>query len=112
MATADRRPSAGILTITRNSRRPWPAFRARRGFTSRPTRSHRRCWRGRRIGFGRRDAIRQPPIDIQKRHWLLIDVDPVRPAGISASETEHAAALLHAGEIRDVLHAEGWPSPI
>lgn len=30
--------------------------------------------------------------DVQERHWLLIDVDSVRPAGVSATAAEKAAA--------------------
>jgi hypothetical protein len=31
--------------------------------------------------------------DIATRRWLPIDLDPIRPAGISSTETEHEAAL-------------------
>jgi hypothetical protein len=34
--------------------------------------------------------------DVLARRWLLIDADPRRPAGISASDTEHEAALARA----------------
>jgi hypothetical protein len=50
--------------------------------------------------------------DIQARRWLLVDCDPVRPAEISASDPEHAAALERAREIRMVLREEGWPAPV
>ncbi len=33
-------------------------------------------------------------IDILCRRWLLLDFDPVRPAGISSSDEEHKAASL------------------
>ena len=51
-------------------------------------------------------------VDIVCRRWLPIDVDPVRPAGISANEAEHAAALERTREIRAWLTARGWPEPI
>ncbi len=50
--------------------------------------------------------------DIAERRWLLIDCDPKRPADISASDDEHAAALARAREIRTVLAEEGWPAPV
>jgi hypothetical protein len=50
--------------------------------------------------------------DIQRRRWLLIDCDPVRPAGISSTDEEHEAALTRCREIRAGLKAEGWPAPI
>lgn len=31
--------------------------------------------------------------DIVRRRWLPIDLDPIRPTGISSTETQHAAAI-------------------
>ncbi|MBI3694153.1 MAG: hypothetical protein HY238_04855, partial [Acidobacteria bacterium] len=50
--------------------------------------------------------------DVLSRRWLPIDLDPRRPSGISASDTEHEAALGLAQSIRRELLAEGWPEPI
>ena len=50
--------------------------------------------------------------DILQRRWLLIDLDPKRPAGISSSAAEHTAALKRAETIREWLHDQGWPEPI
>lgn len=50
--------------------------------------------------------------DITRRSWLPIDLDPVRPAGISATEEEHDLAIGRARLIRDALRTEGWPVPI
>lgn len=50
--------------------------------------------------------------DIARRHWLLIDCDPTRPSGISASDGEHAAAIERAQAIREYLARSGWPQPI
>lgn len=50
--------------------------------------------------------------DVAWRRHLLVDVDPVRPAGISSSDAEHQAAIDQAKRIRDRLAAEGWPSPL
>ena len=50
--------------------------------------------------------------DVLERRYLLIDLDVVRPAGISATDDEHAAALVRASEVRDWLSSCGWPMPI
>ncbi len=48
--------------------------------------------------------------DISKIQWLPIDIDAVRPAGISSSEEEHTAALDLADAIESRLLAAGWPA--
>ncbi|MBC7771407.1 MAG: DUF3987 domain-containing protein [Pyrinomonadaceae bacterium] len=50
--------------------------------------------------------------DILRRHWLLIDCDPVRPSGISTTDTELQAALKKAEAIRAFLGSSGWPEPV
>jgi hypothetical protein len=50
--------------------------------------------------------------DIVERRWVLVDVDPVRPAGISASEAERMAAQDTARAIRLYLHQLAWAEPI
>jgi hypothetical protein len=62
-----------------------------------------------------RPAEREPTTgdaDIVGRLWLLIDCDPVRPAGISATTDEHAAALDRATAVRDALGSMGWPDGV
>jgi putative DNA primase/helicase len=49
---------------------------------------------------------------IVERRWVLIDSDPKRPSGISATDAEHEAALERARQIRDRLRQEGWPEPV
>lgn len=48
--------------------------------------------------------------DIIGRHWLPIDLDPVRPAGVSATDEEHDAALALAPVIVEALVARGIPA--
>ena len=48
---------------------------------------------------------------VLRRRWLPIDLDPVRPAGISASEEEHAEAVRRARLIADDMQKE-WGRPI
>ena len=50
--------------------------------------------------------------DVLYRCWMLIDIDPVRPAGISANETEKAIAFDKAIEIQEGLASMGFPAPI
>lgn len=47
--------------------------------------------------------------DIIRRQWLPIDLDPIRPAGISSSNEEHEAALHKALEIKTWLISQEWP---
>jgi hypothetical protein len=46
------------------------------------------------------------------RRWLLVDCDAVRPSGISATDTEHNAAISLAQTIGTGLDQEGWPQPV
>ena len=50
--------------------------------------------------------------DIIARRWLLIDCDASRPAGISASDEEHEAAIERCRDIYAHLNSRGWPDPI
>ncbi len=50
--------------------------------------------------------------DIRRLRWLFIDLDPVRPSGISSTEDEHTAALTLAQQIGDALRQQGWPAPV
>jgi hypothetical protein len=50
--------------------------------------------------------------DVLRRRRLLIDLDPIRPSGISSSADEHAAAIALADRIAAELAGEfGWPAP-
>jgi hypothetical protein len=50
--------------------------------------------------------------NIQRRRWLLVDVDPCRPAGVSATDNEKRLAGERADVVRQYLLDLGWPSPI
>jgi len=50
--------------------------------------------------------------DILHRKWLLIDLDPVRPSGISSTDTEHEAAMARAEEVKAFLTDHTFPEPI
>jgi hypothetical protein len=50
--------------------------------------------------------------DIIRRCWLPIDFDPVRPAGISSTDQEHAAAIDRARDCRIWLKYLGFPDAV
>ncbi|MGL5176581.1 MAG: hypothetical protein ACRC8N_00515, partial [Aeromonas veronii] len=50
--------------------------------------------------------------DIVKRNWFLMDFDPTRPVGISATEGEMELARQKARLVTDWLTSLGWPEPI
>lgn len=50
--------------------------------------------------------------EIGKRQWILLDFDPVRPAGISSSDEELKAAKSCAMKVRKYLSENGFPEPI
>ncbi|MDQ2934073.1 MAG: DUF3631 domain-containing protein [Chloroflexota bacterium] len=50
--------------------------------------------------------------DTARRRWLLVDLDPERPAGISSTEQEREAAHHKAQEVYLYLLEQDWPTPI
>ncbi len=50
--------------------------------------------------------------DIPCRRWLLIDIDPVRPAGVSATDGELALASERVAAIVEYLDFLDWPPPL
>jgi hypothetical protein len=50
--------------------------------------------------------------DITRRRWLLIDLDPVRPQGVSATEEELSKAKNKAKQIHAFLKDQGWSPPV
>lgn len=50
--------------------------------------------------------------EVIKRKWILVDFDPVRPAGISSSEEELKVAKDCAIKVRKYLTQQGFPEPI
>lgn len=49
---------------------------------------------------------------ITRRRWLPIDIDPIRPAGIMATEGERQAAREMAAAVEDLLRGEGFSFPL
>jgi hypothetical protein len=50
--------------------------------------------------------------DILRRIGLVLDADPVKPAGISATEAEKEAVRERIEQLVSHLHGLGWPEPI
>ena len=46
------------------------------------------------------------------RRWLLIDIDPTRPSGTSATDVQFEAARDKVQEIRQYLSELQWPAPV
>ena len=61
--------------------------------------------------MGKKDAS-TADTDIIRRNWLPIDIDPIRPSGLSSSEEEHSNALARADSIVGYLFEMGWSEPI
>jgi len=64
-----------------------------------------------KMNLGRKDPTTSDS-DVLCRKWLPVDLDPVRPSGVSSTDKEHAAALAHAGRIRTWLDEQGFPDPV
>lgn len=47
-----------------------------------------------------------------RRRWLLVDIDPTRPANTSASAAQVAAAQAKGGAVFEYLQALGWADPL
>jgi energy-coupling factor transporter ATP-binding protein EcfA2 len=64
-----------------------------------------------KMRLSRKDAT-TADADILRRRWLPVDIDPVRPSGVSSTDAEHAAALDAAGRIAAYLSEQGFGEPI
>jgi len=64
-----------------------------------------------KMRLSRKDAT-TADADILRRRWLPVDIDPVRPSGVSSTDEEHKAALNAAERIAAYLAEQGFPAPI
>jgi hypothetical protein len=64
-----------------------------------------------KMRLGKKDAT-TGDADIIRRRWLPVDIDPVRPSGVSSTDEEHALAIAKAEEIASYLSALGYPEPV
>ncbi|MDD2474274.1 MAG: hypothetical protein PHR49_09850, partial [Methanoculleus sp.] len=64
-----------------------------------------------KMRLSRKDAT-TADADITRRRWLPVDIDPVRPSGVSSTDAEHDAALTAAERIAAYLAEQGFPAPL
>ncbi len=64
-----------------------------------------------KMRLGRKDAT-TADADIIRRRWFPVDIDPVRPSGVSSTDEEHDAALAAAERIATYLAEQGFPAPV
>ncbi len=50
--------------------------------------------------------------DVVGRRWLLVDIDPSRPSGVSSTDAEKKLAGRKARAVRAYLRELGWPDPL
>ena len=92
----DADPSVAGIYVTLNT--PNPALLARRANRI-------------KLRLSRKDAT-TADADIIRRRWFPIDIDPVRPSGVSSTDEEHDAALSAAERIAGYLAEQGFAEPI
>ncbi len=64
-----------------------------------------------KMRLGKKDTT-TADVDIIRRRWFPVDIDAVRPSGVSSNDAEHEAALAKAGAIAAFLSDNGWPEPV
>ncbi len=64
-----------------------------------------------KMRLSRKDAT-TADADILRRRWFPVDIDPVRPSGVSSTDAEHDAALVAAERIAAYLAEQGFPAPV
>jgi len=64
-----------------------------------------------KMRLGKKDSTTSDA-DILRRCWLPIDIDPLRPSGVSSTDEEHNLALAKADEVARWIAGLGFPEPI
>ena len=64
-----------------------------------------------KVRLGKKDSTTSDA-DILRRRWLPIDIDPLRPSGVSSTDEEHTLALAKAEEVSCWIAGLGFPEPI
>ena len=74
---------------------------------------HEACYsRGHKDHFMQKVKNAVSDNDVTDYRWLLIDIDPKRPAGTASSNEELKASQELAARIRNYLRDTGWPEPV
>lgn len=64
-----------------------------------------------KMRLGKKDSTTSDA-DILRRRWLPVDIDPLRPSGVSSTDEEHGLALTKADEVARWLAGLGFPDPV
>jgi hypothetical protein len=64
-----------------------------------------------KMRLGKKDSTTSD-VDILRRRWLPIDIDPLRPSGVSSTDEEHGLALAKADEVARWIAGLGFPEPV
>jgi hypothetical protein len=64
-----------------------------------------------KMRLGKKDSTTSDA-DILRRRWLPIDIDPLRPSGVSSTDEEHGLALAKAEEVARWIAGLGFPDPV
>ncbi len=64
-----------------------------------------------KMRLGKKDATTADS-DIVRRQWLPVDIDPVRPSGVSSTDAEHETAIATARRVAAFLTETGFPAPL
>jgi len=64
-----------------------------------------------KMRLGKKDSTTSDA-DILRRRWLPIDIDPLRPSGVSSTDEEHGLALAKAEEVARWIAGLGFPEPV
>ena len=64
-----------------------------------------------KMRLGKKDSTTSDA-DILRRRWLPIDIDPLRPSGVSSTDEEHELALAKADEVARWIAGLGFPDPV
>ena len=64
-----------------------------------------------KMRLGKKDSTTSDA-DILRRRWLPIDIDPLRPSGVSSTDEEHGLALAKADEVARWIAGLGFPEPV
>jgi len=64
-----------------------------------------------KMRLGKKDSTTSDA-DILRRRWLPVDIDPLRPSGVSSTDEEHGLAQAKADEVARWLAGLGFPDPV
>ncbi len=82
-------------------------------FTLNPVRPDLIARRANRIDVvNNREQVTTSDSDIVARRWMLIDVDPERPSGVSSTDAEKAESKRIIDSIEAYLSEREWPVPV